>query len=118
MILRGSGRLCYLELLEARARGGSHPAFDPACPTLVDFREVTEFERRPLLIRDMAERPIVARDARIAILTPPVPQWGMARLFVAYAQLMGRPVEMFTDLEDAERWLGVAPAADSNSASA
>lgn len=111
MILRGSGTLCYLELLEARARGASDPAFDPTFPTLVDFRAVTAFERRVALIRDMAERPVVARNAKVALLPPPGQPWGLARLFTAYAQLMGRPVEVFTELEEAERWLGV-PAAD------
>jgi hypothetical protein len=107
MMLQGSGTLCYLELLEARARGASHPSFDPSLPCLADFREVTKFEKRVPLIRDMAERPIISRTARLAIVTPPGQPWAMARLFVAYAQLMGRPVEAFTDLEEAERWLGV-----------
>lgn len=110
MIVRGSGKLCYLELLEARVRGASDPAFDRTYPTLVDFRAVTAFERRVALIRDMAERPMVARTARLALLPPPGQPWGLARLFVAYAQLVGRPVEMFTELEEAERWLGVSPA--------
>lgn len=116
MILHASGTLGYLELLEARARGASHPAFDPTHPTLVDCREVTKFERRVPLIRDMAERPIVSRDARVAILPPPGQPWGMARLFVAYAQLMGRPVELFSDLEEAERWLGVPPSGQRDAA--
>ena len=117
MILRASGRLNYLELIEARIRGASHSAFDRTHSTLVDCREVTEFERRPMLIRDMAERPLVSRNARVAILPPPGQPWGMARLFVAFAQLMGRPVEIFTDLEEAERWLGVPPADAGDSAS-
>ena len=110
MILRASGKLTYEELFEARERGLRHPAFKRTYPSLADFREVTSFERRVRLIRKLAENPIVARDARLAILPPAGQPWGMARLFIAYAQLMGRPVEIFTDVESAERWLGVAPA--------
>lgn len=113
MLLRGHGVLSMSELAEARARGAADPAFDASYATLVDFRGVTAIDRRLRLIRELAERPVVARNARLAILPPPRQPWGLARLFVAYAQLMGRPVEIFTDVEEAERWLGVPPGASS-----
>lgn len=105
MILRGEGVLSSSELVELRARGASDPAFDRTYATLVDFRAVTGFDRRLALIREMAERPIVARTAPMAIVPPPGQPFGLARLFVAYAQLMRRPVEIFDDIEAAESWL-------------
>jgi hypothetical protein len=107
MILRASGNLTYEELLDARSRGAKDPNFSRTRPALADFREVTGFVRRVAILRQMAENPIVARDTKLAILPPAGQPWGAARLFAAYAQLMGRPVEVFTELEDAERWLGV-----------
>ena len=107
MIIRGSGKLTPEELVEARLRGAADPRFDPKLPGLADFRAVTAFERQPRMILEMARNPIVSRNARIAILPPDGEQWGMARLFVACAQLMGRPVEVFDSLAKAEAWLGV-----------
>ncbi|HEX7018401.1 MAG TPA: hypothetical protein VF159_00210 [Gemmatimonadaceae bacterium] len=107
MILRASGKLTPEELVDTRARGAADPRFDRTWSSLADFRAVTAFERRPRVILEMARNPIVARNTRIAILPPEGEQWGMARLFVACAQLLGRPVEVFHDLEKAERWLGV-----------
>lgn len=117
MIVRASGTLTYEELLDARARGAADPSFNRTLPSLADFREVTRFERRVAIIRKMAENPVVSRRAKLAILPPAGQPWGMARLFAAYAQLMGRPVEVFTNLEDAERWLGVEPEGRTEAAS-
>lgn len=109
MILRAHGVVSIAELAEVRARGAANPAFDRTFAALVDFRGVTMVDRRLALIREMAERPVVSRTARIAILPPPGEPWGLARLFVAYAQLIGRPVEIFNDPDEALRWLNVAP---------
>lgn len=109
MILRAYGVVSIAELAEVRARGAADPAFDRTFAALVDFRGVTKVDRRLGLIREMAERPVVARTARIAILPPPGEPWGLARLFVAYAQLIGRPVEIFKDVDEALRWLEAPP---------
>jgi hypothetical protein len=111
MIVRASGTLTYEELLDARTRGAAHPSFNPSLPTLADFREVTGFEPRVATLRKIAENPVISRNTKLAILPPPGQPWGAARLFAAYAKFVGRPVEVFTKLEDAERWLGVAPSA-------
>ena len=111
MIVRASGTLTYDELLDARTRGAADPSFNRLLPTLADFREVTGFEPRVAMLRKIAENPVISRNTKLAILPPPGQPWGAARLFAAYAKFVGRPVEVFTKLEDAERWLGVAPSA-------
>lgn len=105
MILREHGTMTVAEVAEVRGRGAADPALDRIYATPVDFRSVAGIDRRLALIREMAERPVVARNTRLAILPPPGQPCGIARLFVAYAQLMGRPVEIFTDPDDAERRL-------------
>lgn len=108
IVLRGQGVVASAELAELRARTATEPAFDRTFAVLVDFREMTGFDRKLSLIREMAERPVIARSARMAIVPPPGRPFGLARLFVAYAQLIGRPVEIFDEVEEAERWLGIA----------
>jgi len=107
MILRAFGRLTHAEVREARTRGVADPRFHRAYSTVVDFRDVTEFERSPKFVRELTERPIVARKAKIAILPKRGQPSGMARLFATYAQLMGRPVQLFTSVDAAARWLDI-----------
>ena len=112
----GSGVLTDADLLDQRVRLRSDPAFQPAYCLLVDFTRVTTAQLSAETVRFLAHERITAPGVRRAIVLPtaaesdPAPQahpYGLSRMFQLSAEYTGENVEVFTDLAEGRRWLGI-----------
>jgi len=116
--INGSGVLTDADLLEQRVRLRSDPAFKPDFCLLVDFTRVTSVQLSADTVRFLAHERITAPGVRRAIVLPTEtpsdasPQahpYGLSRMFQLSAEYTGENVEVFTDLAESRRWLGIDP---------
>ena len=114
--INGSGVLTDADLLEQRVRLRSDPAFKPGYCLLVDFTHVTAVQLSAETVRFLAHERITAPGVRRAIVLPMAaesdssPQahpYGLSRMFQLSAEYTGENVEVFTDLAESRRWLGI-----------
>jgi hypothetical protein len=106
----GWGILSDADIREHYRQLRDDPAFDPAFRQLADIRDVSRVEASIPTIRDEARTWTFAPEARRALVARSDAPYGLARLFAAYWALEGGAVEVFRDLDDAARWLGVSTA--------
>lgn len=114
--ISGSGVLTDADLLEQRVRLRSDPAFKPGYCLLVDFTRVTSVQLSADTVRFLAHERITGPGVRRAIVLPrqaesdASPQahpYGLSRMFQLSAEHTGENVEVFTDLAESRRWLGI-----------
>ena len=86
----------------------SDPAFDPSFRQLVDIRDTTRIDMSATMMQHLAESRVFRRGHRCAFVTASHDQFGMARMFGAFAGLRGDDVEVFREWMPAAAWLGLA----------
>ena len=118
--INGTGVLTDADLLEQRVRLRSDPDFDPSFCLLVDFTGVSAVQLSAETVRFLAHERITGPGVRRAIVLPretageSSPQahpYGLSRMFQLSAEYTGENVEVFTDLAESRRWLGIDPPA-------
>jgi hypothetical protein len=83
------------------------PAFDPSFRQLCDLRGVTQITTSVETLRSLAQNHVFMSGSRRAFVVGRAVDFGLARLFQTYSEAEGQAVEVFRDMNDAERWLGL-----------
>jgi hypothetical protein len=86
------------------------PTFDPTFAQLSDMRDVTKIEVSASTIRDLAVMHIFEAEARRAIVVASDLQTGVGRMTTSYAERGDQQIAVFTNVPEAERWLGIGEA--------
>jgi len=106
VLTHSSGVLTDREVREVYEAIRKDPAFESTFQQLCDLRDVTEITATVETLRDLARSHIFAAGTRRAFVVARDVDYGMSRLFQAYA-LEGAVLEVFRDIEKAEMWLGL-----------
>jgi hypothetical protein len=104
---RGWGVLTDAEVGDLYERLRRDPAFEPTFQQLCDLRQVTDLQTTVEALRALARRPTFAPGARRAFVVGREVDYGLSRLFQAYAEPKGSLIEVFREWEPAEEWLGI-----------
>lgn len=81
--------------------------FDHRYRSLVDMRDVTSITVDTRVLVEAARTPIFTSGARRAIVALSDCAFGIARMYAAYAEHDGCSVQVFRDVAEAEKWLGL-----------
>ena len=104
---RGWGILTDAEVRDLYERLQVDPGFDPSFQQLCDLREVTDLRTTADALRALARRQTFALGVRRAFVVGREVDYGLSRLFQAYAEPQGAVIEVFREWEAAEEWLGM-----------
>ncbi len=102
------GVLTNADLREHYRRLAADPDFDASYAQIGDLREVTDFKVDSAMIESTARTPVFAPHTKRAFVAPQGVAFGLARMFAAHSAADGQNLEVFSNLGDAEAWLGVA----------
>ncbi len=113
VVTTGLGRVSLDDALQLIDELLVDPDFDPSHHRLLDYRGVTAVDDRvPGGIREFSERVSERTEftaaGKTAIVTPQPAVYGVHRMFQTYAEGSPRELEVFTDLDEARRWLDLA----------
>ena len=79
--------------------------FDPYFRSLVDFREVTLLAGDSIGFAAAASVQLYVPGTRRALVAGEDHVFGLLRMFATYSERFGQTVQVFRELNDAERWL-------------
>ena len=100
------GRMTDDDLLHHQRRLRGDPLFSDDLHQLIDARGVTHMLVTGDAIRALAEANVLSATSRRAILVASTAQFGLARMFQALRARGPERIEIFTDPDEAMRWLG------------
>lgn len=89
----------------------SEPDYDPTLNDLVDMRGVERLEVSSQGVRQLVglfAQPETQSTNKLAIVAPESYIFGMARMYEILSSDTSEQIQVFRDLRDAERWLGLA----------
>jgi hypothetical protein len=86
--------------------------FDPYFRSLVDFREVTLLTGDSIGFAAAASVQLYAPGTRRAFVASEDHVFGLMRMFATYSERVGQAVQVFRDIDEAERWLEAGDAED------
>ncbi len=90
------------------------PDFDPHYGVLFDLRSITEFRISSAEVREFSMKYIFHDRARRAYLVPADEVHGMIRMFSSLSDFESDVIQIFRDMAEARRWLGLDQAINSN----
>lgn len=99
--------MTFSDLVELYRAIALDPQFDSSFWQLADARDAIEVRVNGEQARTIAELKVFARGARRAIVAPRDEPFGVARMMESYSAMAEQQVQVFRDLEPAERWLGL-----------
>ena len=108
VVSRFWGLLTDTQVRDHRRSLAADPAFDPSFHHLADMRELIVAAVSDAAVAEVARESVFRRGARRAFVLDEEQylRSGLGRLFQQYAmQAPGQQVEVFHDLEEAERWV-------------
>ena len=89
------------------------PEFDPLYGVLIDFRSITKYRLSTAETRELAMSYIFHKRARRAYLVPTDEVYGMLRMFALLSDFESDKFQIFRDMAEARRWLGLDQAKNS-----
>ncbi|MBW1813454.1 MAG: hypothetical protein JRJ39_07210 [Deltaproteobacteria bacterium] len=98
------------ELLKSLEDVLNHPDYHPGMKSLTDLREATPFtntgdvEQIANLLQKRKDR---FKEGKAAVVVSKEVSYGMIRMLQAYAADSPFEIEVFYDIEEAKKWLGV-----------
>ena len=115
------GRVTEPEYHAAYVRLYTDPAYRSGYSELVDCRGVTAFDVSVQAIRNVGEMAVVAAGtppapARVAIVAGDDVMYGLSRLYQTSQEPTSEVVEVFRNLAEARRWLGLEPEREARAA--
>jgi len=110
VLSRGWGPLTSADLTQYARLLADDPRFRPDFCQLCDLREVTEVRVGASGIREVAALNPFGAGARRAVVVGSDVVFGLARMYQMLTESSPDEVEIFRDLDEALRWLGVADA--------
>ncbi len=90
------------------------PDFDPHYSVLFDLHSITKFRLSTVEVREFAVNYIFHKRARRAYLVPTEVAHGMIRMFSGLSDFESDVIQIFRDMAEAHRWLGLDQAKNSN----
>ena len=90
------------------------PDFDPNYGVLFDLRSVTEIPISSAEIHEFSVRHMFHKRARRAYLVPTKEAHGLVRMFSGLSDFESDVIQIFRDMAEARRWLGLDEAKNSN----
>lgn len=111
VLVEASGALTFADLAAVQATLQAHPDYRPEFDILSDLRGASTNELSADELRSLIARSALApaKGARRAIVVSPGFDFGMARMFQGLAEANHQHAAIFTDLDEARRWLDVTP---------
>ncbi len=88
--------------------------FDPHYGVLFDLRSITEFRLSAAEIREFSMRHMFHKRARRAYWVPTKEVHGMVRMFSGLSDFDSDVIQLFRDMAETRRWLGLDQAKNSN----
>ena len=104
-----TGNLVEAELFTLQDALRSDPAFKPHFRQLIDFTAVTEADVSTEAVRRLAIGNPFGPGARRAFVAPLPLVFGLARMFEMLIEQGRDEVQVFRELPEARRWLGLDP---------
>lgn len=105
-----SGAVSGEEILASFAEVIGHPDYQPGVKSLMDFREYRH-QLSSQDLRDVAdffiEHGETVKGAKAAVVVSQTVSYGLVRMLQAYLETFPVQLEVFFDMEEGERWLGV-----------
>ncbi len=83
------------------------PDFDPHYGVLFDLRSITEFRLSSAEIHEFSMSHMFHKSARRAYLVPTEKVHGMIRMFSGFSDFESDEFQIFLDMAEARRWLGL-----------
>jgi hypothetical protein len=109
VLSEASGVLTAAEMFDHQQCLCADPAFQPDFQQLFDFTKVIETKTSIEDVRRLAaESPFRAGARRAFVVARPV-CYGLARMFQMLTEKHKTETEIFGDMEEARRWLGLEP---------
>ena len=109
----GRGKLVFEQMMGSAAAMRDDPALDPTFTELVDITEVDSVDLTAEQIEALAEIRIFDPKSRRAIVAPRPLYFGMARMYEAHHSAKAEAtVRVFTDRDEAVKWLDGGPYKD------
>ena len=111
-VLRGSGVVTYMEIIDALAKIGADARFGPGSQLLGDGRvaqsapDAMEIRMLATTVADLHQRGL----GRVAVVAERSSVYGASRMFSVFAGMLGVEVSVFRRLDEAEGWLATEPA--------
>lgn len=106
------GELNNQQLIDLHNLFASDPAVRPEFAILFDMRGATDAGVTPEGVRNLAGLPfILSRESRRAVVVRSDLGFGMARMYGLRREPRGPAFEVFRDIEEAKRWIGLDRAA-------
>jgi hypothetical protein len=103
-----TGELTDQQLIDLHNRFASDPAVRPAFAILFDMRGATDAGVTPEGVRNLAGLPfIVSRESKRAVVVRTDLGFGMARMYGLRREARGPAFEVFRDIDEAKRWVGL-----------
>ena len=109
---RGWGTVSIADINELMSFVLVDARFDPYFRSLVDFREVTLLTGDSTGFAAAASMQLYVPGTRRAFVASEDHVFGLMRMFATYSERFGQTVQVFRDLEEAERWLEAGDAVD------
>ena len=103
------------EVLESLQAVLSHPDYRPGMRSLTDLREMkhladaNDIKRLARFLVGQANR---LKPAKVAVVVSSQASYGMMRMLQVYCSELPIAIEIFDDLDEAERWLGLPVSAE------
>jgi hypothetical protein len=107
MIVEAHGEITDDELVRVMHAGRADPAFSTGLDLLGDFRYADLSGVSTATVRALGEGSLLR--GRRALVLPAGVGYGIGRMYSAYAARGADSIAVFTRLEEAEEWLGIAP---------
>ena len=110
VLSRGWGAVTGADLLMHVRSLRTDPRFQPQFSQLFDFRATTDVRVDAQSVREIAAQNPFGAGARRAFVVANDVAFGMARMYQILTEVSPDELEVFRDLDEALRWLGVAEA--------
>jgi hypothetical protein len=104
---RGWGNLSGADVAAHYRAIAADPVFDPTFDQLADLREVADFTISSPQVREDALLAVFAPSARRAFVASSDLAFGLARMYGLHAESAQQNIQVFRELAEAERWLGL-----------
>jgi len=104
------GEVSADEIMEAMQRVWDNPDFRPEMSSLVDVREMAPLRGTVDVVaiaKLLKEKSEGMSWGKVAVVVAQPLSYGFTRMFEAYAEPAGLLLQIFYDLGEAKRWLGV-----------
>jgi hypothetical protein len=110
IVARLWGALTSAQIDEHRRAIRSDPDFDPGLRLIADMRGITTLDFPSHKVREVSTRQILEGGQQRAIVAATPEQYGVARMYSAYASIRDERIEVFRDWASAAEWLGLSGA--------